>query len=312
MFSDSVRGSNLLNILLGTSNCLLGCGLGFYYGKFSFDSVLLALTILATSVGICLLCNFSVSYASAYNRYRKSKHKGIIIPLMVGSTSITVVRKTMAIITLITSILGFTAIVMAVGSDIQSVSWFAFMVTIAVILSVLFTAANSYYNNFIVSAGVFLFLGSMFVSGSQLLIIYKSVESFDIYPDSILLSIACGIVSVVVLQFHTVKALKSDISKGKKNLSLLFSYSISKVILVVVVSMALIFSCIACFKSHQAWEICLLMLTMIPILYSLFMFLQHDIKGITESANSTFFTVSFICHNLMWLAVLFTDYLMYS
>lgn len=312
MFSDSLRGSSLLNILLGASNCILGCSLGFYYGRFSFNSVVLALCLLATSTGLTLLCNFSVSYASAYDRYKKSKQKGVIIPLMVGSTSITVVRKTMAIVTLLTAIFGFSAIFIAVGSDIQSVSWFAFMVTIAVILSVLFTAANSYYNNFIVSAAVFLFIGSVSVAGSQLLIVYQSVESFDIYPDSIMLSLACGIISVVVLQFHTLKALKIDISKGKKKLSLLFSYSASKLVLAALVSASLILSCVACFKSHQYWEICLLMLTMVPIIYSLFMFLQHSINGITESANSTYFTSSFIIHNLMWVVVLFTDYLMYS
>ncbi|MGN1281252.1 MAG: hypothetical protein ACI4UM_05055, partial [Succinivibrio sp.] len=189
MINNRFYNIKSVTMLFAFTNCLLGCSVGFYYGFCSLRSLFVALCILICGLGIQSLCNFSIDYSRAYKKHKSDRQNGITSPMMIGEFSLTQKRKTMALVTLSAAISGTLGIYVAVGSNIQILSWFIFLCALLILLTMFFTTTTVYRYKGIGAIAIYVVFSCVSIVGSQFLIVAASHSTIDIYPDTYLLAI---------------------------------------------------------------------------------------------------------------------------
>ena len=118
MLKDWLSEIRLKSLLLALTNCALGCALGYYYGNVTAYTLFTGFLIVATGVLLQILSNFADDYGDACKSADGPNRLGPIRAVMLGSISLTALRKSMATVTLLATICGSLALFMSVGNNI--------------------------------------------------------------------------------------------------------------------------------------------------------------------------------------------------
>lgn len=298
-------------LLLGATNCLLGCSLGFYYGNVSLYSILTATMVVLTGVLLQILSNFANDYGDAYKNADGDGRLGPIRAVMTGNISLALLRKGMAVIILLAAISGFIAVALAVGNNLQVLSWFVFLGVLAILAALFYTVGLSYGYKGFGDLAVFIFFGVVAVIGSQLLITAACDSGLDIYPDTLLLSFSVGASSVMLLHVSSVRDIQEDLSNGKRTLATRLGYKMSGVYLLALFAITALFSLSACFFSHKAWEISILGVALLPLLASTVRTVKHIRDGQLVALERKYTALGITIHNVAWMVVLVLDFWVY-
>jgi len=295
------------------TNCLLGCSLGFYYGEFSFSTIITALCVIATSMGILTLCNYSVDYSRAYRKYVKDRKNGIMSPVIVRGITVARLRKNMALVIIFSTFFATVAISMSLGSSIQMLSWFVFLCVLCVMLTFMFNTTTLYAYRGTLVIGFFFVFGMLSVIGPQFLVLSACNSSIDIYPDTWFLSLASGVSSLMVLYGRSLYLLlNDDASMEHKSLVFNFGYRITSIYLVALLLGVFICSNMACIMSHKLIETPLLLLAFVPLGLKIFDIIKNMDR--LDMIKQRFIVILKYCclHNLLWVLVLLLDYYIYG
>lgn len=299
-----------VTVLFAFTNCLLGCSLGFYYGVCSLRSVSVALCILICGCAIQSLCNFSIDYSRAYKKHKADKLNGISSPIMIGEFSLTQKRKSMALVTLSAAVSGTFGIYVAVGSNIQILSWFVFLCALMILLTLFFTSTTVYRYKGIGAIAIYVVFACVSIMGAQFMIVASSHSTIDVYPDAYLLAASAVANSLIILYSRSLRP--DNVEKKVKTISQFIGYELSSIYLVLLVAGSAFFSILACITSHTVEGSFFIMLSYTPMGYYAYKILKHN-KSFDEN-NRQFNKIILSCSmcNLVWVGVLIADYWIYS
>ncbi|MCR5536808.1 MAG: 1,4-dihydroxy-2-naphthoate octaprenyltransferase [Succinivibrio sp.] len=308
---DWISEARPKTLLLGATNCLLGCSLGFYYGNVTFYSLLTAVLVVITGVLLQILSNFANDYGDAYKKADGDGRLGPIRAVMTGNISLALLRKGMAMVTLMASISGFMALTLAVGNNLQVLSWFIFLGLISILAALFYTVGLAYGYKGFGDVAVFIFFGIVAVVGSQLLITAACDSGLDIYPDTLLISFSVGASSVMLLHVSAVRDIQEDMVNGKRTLATRLGYKMSAVYLIALFGATALFSACACFFSHKAWELVIILLALLPLLASTVRTVKHIRDGQLVALERKYTALGITIHNIAWMVVLVLDFWVY-
>lgn len=311
MLKDWISEARPRTLMLGLTNCALGCALGFYYGEVNCYTVATACMIVLTGTLLQILCNFANDYGDAYKQADGVNRLGPIRAVMSGAISIAQLRKGMAVVTMLSAISGIVAVVMAVGGNLQVLSWFVFLGVIAILASLLYTIGMAYGYKGLGDVVVFIFFGLVAVLGSQILVTAAGDSGLDIYPDTMLLGISVGAGSVMVLHVAGMRDIQEDRQNGKRTMAARLGYKLSSIYLGVLFVTVALSSFAACIMSHKFWECALILLALLPLLASTVRTIKYASDGAKIAPELKYTSMGVGIHNVFWMIVLTVDYWVY-
>lgn len=312
MLSDWINEMRPRTLLLGFTNCALGCALGFYYGDVSCYTVITAICIVLTGVMLQILCNFANDYGDAYRKADGKNRKGPIRAVMVGAISLTQLRKGMAVVTILATICGVAAVILAVGNNLQVLSWFIFLGVISILAALFYTIGMAYGYKGFGDIAVFIFFGLLAVIGAQILITAASANGLDMYPDTFLLGLSSGFGSVMVLHVASTRDILEDRANGKHTLASRLGFKLSAVYLILLLLGTIFSSVIACVLSHKAWELIIIIFAIVPLLASAFRTVRHISTPEKVARELKYTALGCAIHHMSWMVVLSLDYWVYA
>lgn len=311
MLKDWFTEIRVKSLLLALTNCAVGCGLGFYYGKVTLYSFITAVFIIITGTLLQVLSNLADDYGDAIQVADGPNRLGPIRAVMLGSISLTSLRKSIVIVTLLATLTGSIALLMAVGSNMQVLSWFVFIGVGAILAAIFYTIGFAYGYKGFGDIAVFIFFGWAAVIGSQVLVLGSVDQTIDIFPDTYLLSFAIGIQSVMVLHVASMRDIKEDRLSGKKTIPTRLGPKKSAVYLIIMFATSSLLSAIACWQSHQLWEVTFVVLGLIPLAASTYRTVIHCEDGQRIAKERKYSLIGCAIHNLVWLLILTVDFWVY-
>ncbi|MDY6415718.1 MAG: 1,4-dihydroxy-2-naphthoate octaprenyltransferase [Succinivibrio dextrinosolvens] len=311
MMSDWLSELRIKTLLLSFTNCAVGCALGFYYGVVSLYTVAAAVLILATGVLLQILSNFADDYGDALKEADSEKRIGPIRAVMIGSISLTQLRKAMGTVTVAATICGMIALYMCLGHDLQALSWFVFLGVLAILAAIFYTIGFAYGYKGFGDIAVFIFFGLAAVIGSQLLVLGASGQPVDIFPDSIYLACAIGIHSVMILHISAMRDIDEDRTTGKKTVAARLGHRLSALYLAVMFVVSSMLSIGACLTSHKLWECSILAVALIPLLASTYRAFIHCMDGNKVAKERKYSLIGIAIHNVAWIIILVIDFWFY-
>lgn len=312
MLSDWINEMRPRTLLLGFTNCALGCALGFYYGNVSLYTIITAVCIVITGVMLQILCNFANDYGDAYRQADGKNRKGPIRAVMVGDISLTQLRKGMAVVTILATICGALAVFLAVGNNLQVLSWFIFLGVISILAALFYTIGMAYGYKGFGDIAVFIFFGLVAVIGSQILITAASENGLDMYPDTLLLGISSGLGSVMVLHVASTRDILEDRQNGKHTLASFLGFKMSGIYLLVLLAGTIVTSVAACIFSHKVWELSVIIFALIPLVASSFRTVKSINKPEKVAHELKYTALGCAIHHSAWIIVLTLDFWAYA
>ncbi len=311
MFSDWLSELRVKSLLLSLTNCAVGCALGFYYGVVSVYTLIAAALIITTGVLLQILSNFADDYGDAIKNADGPNRIGPIRAVMIGSISLTSLRKAMGTVTIAATICGMVALYMCLGHNLQALSWFVFLGVLAVLAAIFYTIGIAYGYKGLGDIAVFIFFGLAAVVGSQILILAASGQSVDVYPDSIYLGCAIGIHSVMILHIAAMRDIDEDRLNGNKTVAARLGHRMSAIYLVIMFSISALLSLGACITSHKVWESIILIAALMPLLASTYRVFLHCNDGKKVAKERKYSLIGCAIHNLAWMVILTMDFWVY-
>ncbi|MBQ9273357.1 MAG: 1,4-dihydroxy-2-naphthoate octaprenyltransferase [Succinivibrio sp.] len=311
MFHDWIDEARPQTLLLGSTNCALGCALGFYYGEVTLYTVITAFFVVVTGVLLQVVSNFANDYGDAYAKSDGEKRLGPIRAVMTGAISLSQLRKGMATVILLCVLSGLIALFLAVGNNIQVLAWFVFLGALSILAALFYTMGFAYGRKGLGDLFVLVFFGCVAVIGSQLLITSASGGGFDMYPDTFLLAFSAGCGSVMVLHVNAMRDVDEDRLSGKRTLAARMSYKASAGYLLGLFTAVTLTSCAACFYSHKGWEIFILLFSLVPLLTSTIRAVKNVRDGAKIAPELKFTSLGCSIHHIAWMVVLVVDYWVY-
>lgn len=311
MWRDWINEARPKTLLLGVTNCGLGCALGMFYGTVSFYTVATAIMVIATGVVLQILCNFANDYGDAYTKADSGNRLGPIRAVMSGEISLSQLRRGMAVACVTAAILGMIAVGLALGNNLQLFAWFIFLGVLSILAALFYTLGMAYGYKGLGDLAVFIFFGLVAVNGSQVLLTAAGDSGLDIYPDTLLLGISVGCGSVMLLHVSSVRDMRGDLEVGKRTLAARLGYRMSGIYLAVMFGVMALTSLLACAMSHRAWEAALPGAAMLPLLASVIRTVRHIRDGERVAQERKVVALSVALHNVVWIGVLTADYWLY-
>ncbi|HAR80430.1 MAG TPA: 1,4-dihydroxy-2-naphthoate octaprenyltransferase [Succinivibrionaceae bacterium] len=308
MLRDWINETRPKTLLLGFTNCALGCALGFYYGTVSFYTATTAVAIIITGVLLQILCNFANDYGDACKNADTENRLGPIRAVMSGAISLAQLRKGMACVTMLSAFVGFIAVALAVGNNLQVLSWFIFLGVISILASLFYTLGMAYGYKGFGDLAVFIFFGVVAVIGSQILITSASDSGLDVFPDTIFISFSVGAESVMLLHVSSVRDIEEDRAHGKMTIASRLGYNMSAVYMIALFAVTFFASTAACFYSHKPWEIFILLVALLPLGASTIRSVIHISDGQKLARERKYIALGTTIHNISWIIVLILDY----
>ena len=308
MTKDNKINPRYISLFYAVTNCALGCAIGFYYGDVTFRTIVVAIAIIICGGGIQSLCNYSIDYSRAYRKHRLDKQKGFMTPIMIGEISLTQLRKRMALVTLLIAVFGALSIYLAIGSNIQLLSWFIFLCALSILLALFYTTSSIYLYKGIGAIAIFVIFGMISILGSQFIIVAASSATIDFYPDAYLLAISAAASSLIILY---VRSIRTNVREKAKTIGQVISYEISTIYLIALVSVNIACSVLACITSHRSLESLFIIAGFIPMIYFVYTILRYKNKSnfLKNRFNELMLSCSF--NNLIWIIVLVADFWIY-
>ncbi|MBP5243678.1 MAG: 1,4-dihydroxy-2-naphthoate octaprenyltransferase [Succinivibrio sp.] len=311
MMSDWITELRIKSLLLSLTNCSVGCALGCYYGVVSFYTIVASVLIVTTGVLLQILSNFADDYGDALKDADGPNRLGPIRAVMIGSISLTQLRKAMGTVTVAATICGILAIYMCLGSNLQALAWFAFLGVFAILAAIFYTIGFAYGYKGFGDIAVFIFFGLAAVIGSQLLVLGASGQHVDVFPDSIYLACAIGIHSVMILHVSAMRDIDEDRLNGKKTVAARLGHRLSGIYLVTMFVVSAALSLGACLTSHKLWECSILVIALIPLLASTYRAFIHCEDGAKVAKERKFSLIGCAIHNIAWIIILIVDFWVY-
>uniref|UniRef100_UPI00402A6A50 1,4-dihydroxy-2-naphthoate octaprenyltransferase n=1 Tax=Succinivibrio sp. TaxID=2053619 RepID=UPI00402A6A50 len=311
MLKDWLSEIRLKSLLLALTNCALGCALGYYYGNVTAYTLFTGFLIVATGVLLQILSNFADDYGDACKSADGPNRLGPIRAVMLGSISLTALRKSMATVTLLATICGSLALFMSVGNNIEVLSWFVFLGVAAVLAAIFYTIGMAYGYKGFGDIAVFIFFGLAAVIGSQILVLGASDQGVALFPDSFLLGLACGAQSVMVLHVASMRDIVEDRLSGKKTIAARLGPKMSAVYLIVMFAFSAIVSLSACFFSHKFWECFIVLFALLPLAAATYRASIHCEDGQAVAKERKYTLIGCAFHNIVWMMLLTLDYWFY-
>ncbi len=311
MMSDWISELRIKSLLLAFTNCAVGCALGFYYGVVSVYTVIASVLIIATGVLLQILSNFADDYGDALKCADGPNRLGPIRAVMIGSISLTQLRKAMGTVTIAATICGMISLYMCLGDNLQALSWFVFLGVLAVMAAIFYTIGIAYGYKGLGDIAVFVFFGLAAVIGSQILVMGASGQPVDIFPDSIYLGCAIGIHSVMILHIAAMRDIDEDRLTGKKTVAARLGHRLSGMYLVAMFAISSVLSVGACITSHKLWECSILLVALIPLLASTYRAFIHCHDGSKIAKERKFSLIGCAIHNMAWIIILIVDFWVY-
>ena len=224
MLKDWIKEARPQTLLLGATNCAVGCGLGFYYGAMNAYNIAAAFLIVITGMMLQILSNLSNDYGDAYKGADGANRLGPIRAVMTGAVSLSGLRRFMAIVTIMLSLTGFGAVYMTLSSDPHVLAWFLFLGVLSILAAILYTLGIAYGYHGLGDVSVFLFFGVLAVIGPQVMIANASGSGFEIYPDTYLIAVSIGAASMMVLHTANIRDMAEDKEINKRTLAVRLGY----------------------------------------------------------------------------------------
>ena len=112
MIKDWIKEARPQTLLLGATNCAVGCGLGFYYGAVNAYNIAAAFLIIVTGMLLQILSNLANDYGDAFKGADGANRLGPIRGVMTGAISLNGLKRFMAIVTILLSVTGLSAVYM--------------------------------------------------------------------------------------------------------------------------------------------------------------------------------------------------------
>lgn len=311
MLQDWIVELRPKTLLLGCTNCAVGCGLGFYYGAFNLYNLTAAVLIIVTAVFLQILSNFANDYGDAYRGADRADRLGPIRAVMTGSITVRQLRRAMAVATMLACFFGLIAVVMTLGNDFKILAWFLFAGVIAIVAAIFYTVGMAYGYKGFGDISVFIFFGLLSVLGPQIMITNASGGGTEIYPDALLLAISIGAGSVMVLHVNNMRDAAQDKISGKRTLATRLGTKLSAVYHVILFAIVVLCSFAACFLSHKFWEFAILAVGLTPLMASVFRVVKNSRDAKILAPELKFTSLGNAVHNLAWLIVLTVDFWVY-
>ncbi len=311
MLRDWINEARPKTLLLGLTNCGLGCALGLYYGAVNCYTMLTSVLIVITGVMLQILCNFANDYGDAYKAADTDKRLGPIRAVMSGEISLSQLRKGMAMVTVLSAFFGLCAVGLAVGNNLQLLSWFIFLGIISILAALFYTLGMAYGYKGLGDISVFMFFGLLAVLGSQVLVTAASDNGLDVYPDTILLGVSLGCASVMLLHVSSLRDILEDIENGKRTLASRMGYRLSAIYLGALFIATAASSLAACVLSHKLWEASIIALSLLPLMASAFRTIRHVREGEKVALERKYTALGITIHNVAWMIVLILDFWVY-
>lgn len=311
MLKDWIKEARPQTLLLGATNCSVGCGLGFYYGAVNAYNIAAAFLIVITGMLLQILSNLANDYGDAFKGADGANRIGPIRGVMTGAISLSGLRKFMAIVTIMLSITGLIAVYMTLGNDPHAFAWFIFLGVVSILAAILYTLGVSYGYRGLGDISVFLFFGVLAVMGSQIMLTNASGSGFEVYPDTIMLAFSVGAASMMVLHTANMRDMREDEEHGKRTMAVRLGYRIAAIYHGILFAVVAITSFAACFFSHKGWEISILALSLIPLASSAFRTIRHVHEGALVAQELKYTLIGCAIHHFAWLIVLLVDFWVY-
>ncbi len=311
MLNNWISEARPRTLILGIANCALGCALGFYYGDVNLYTLTTALLTIVTGCLLQILCNFANDYGDAYRQADGPDRLGPVRAVMAGAISISQLRRGMAVVIIITAITGVIAVGMAVGGDLQVLSWFIFLGVLSILAALFYTLGMAYGYKGLGDIFVFIFFGIVAVVGSQMLITAASNNGIDTYPDTYALAISMGASSTMVLHVASMRDIEEDRRHGKKTLASRLGYSLSRIYLAILFFVTVSSSTVACLYSHKAWELVIIVASLIPLLASTVRTIRYADNGRKIAPELKYTSLGSGIHAIAWIFVLILDFWVY-
>lgn len=311
MLNNWISEARPRTLILGMANCALGCALGFYYGDVNLYTLTTALLTVITGCLLQILCNFANDYGDAYRQADGPDRLGPVRAIMAGAISIAQLRRGMAVVIIMAAITGVIAVGMAVGGDLQVLSWFIFLGVLAILAALFYTLGMAYGYKGLGDIFVFIFFGIVAVVGSQMLITAASNNGIDTYPDTYALAVSIGASSTMVLHVASMRDIEEDRRHGKKTLASRLGYSLSRIYLAILFSITVVSSLVACLYSHKAWELVIIVASLIPLLASTVRTIRYADNGRKIAPELKYTSLGSGIHAIAWIFVLVLDFWVY-
>ncbi len=311
MLNNWISEARPRTLILGMANCALGCALGFYYGDVNLYTLTTALLTVITGCLLQILCNFANDYGDAYRQADGPDRLGPVRAIMAGAISIAQLRRGMAVVIIMAAITGVIAVGMAVGGDLQVLSWFIFLGVLAILAALFYTLGMAYGYKGLGDIFVFIFFGIVAVVGSQMLITAASNNGIDTYPDTYALAVSIGASSTMVLHVASMRDIEEDRRHGKKTLASRLGYSLSRIYLAILFSVTVVSSLVACLYSHKAWELVIIVASLIPLLASTVRTIRYADNGRKIAPELKYTSLGSGIHAIAWIFVLILDFWVY-
>lgn len=311
MLKDWIKEARPQTLLLGATNCAVGCGLGFYYGAVNAYNIAAAFLIIITGMLLQILSNLANDYGDAFKGADGAQRLGPIRGVMTGAISLAGLKKFMAIVTIMLSITGLSAVYMTLGNDPHAFAWFIFLGVISILAAILYTVGVSYGYRGLGDVSVFLFFGVLAVLGPQIMITSASGAGFEIYPDAFMLCASVGAGSVMVLHTANMRDISEDSLNGKRTLAVRLGYRLATIYHIALFVTVASSSFLACFMSHKGWEISILALSLIPLASSAYRTIINVHDGALVAKELKYTLIGCAIHHFAWLIVLLVDFWVY-
>lgn len=311
MLKDWIKEARPQTLLLGATNCSVGCGLGFYYGAVNAYNILSAFFIVLTGILLQVLSNLANDYGDAVKGADRAARLGPIRGAMTGAITLPSLKRFMAIVTCYLAVTGSISVYMTLSNDLNALAWFLFLGVIAIFAAILYTVGIAYGYRGLGDVFVFLFFGVLAVLGPQLMLTNASGGGFEIYPDSIMLCISVGAGSVMVLHTANMRDISEDTLSGKRTLAVRLGYKLASIYHAILFAIVAITSFSACFLSHKGWEISILVFSLIPLATSAIRTITNARDGSKIAKELKYTLIGCSIHHFAWLIVLLVDFWVY-
>lgn len=204
-----IQAARLRTLPLAASTMIMGHTLAFYKGAFSWTITLLSIL---TAISLQILSNFANDYGDFINGADHDSRKGPKRAVQSGAISASQMKKGIALMVVLCLLFGVPTVLVAFAG-FQTRIFFLVLGVLAIWAAIRYTVGDRPYGySGKGDIAVFVFFGLVTVLGSY----YLQTQSLPV--EIILPAIACGGLSVGVLNVNNIRDIDSDHLAGKKSL----------------------------------------------------------------------------------------------
>ncbi|MDO4881023.1 MAG: 1,4-dihydroxy-2-naphthoate octaprenyltransferase [Capnocytophaga sp.] len=219
-FKGLYQSARLRSLPLSMSGIILGSGIAYGQDIFRWDIFLLALL---TTMLFQILSDYANDYGDAQKGTDNEQRLGPIRAIQSGEITLSEMKKIVIITALLSAISAIVLIITAFGANSWYVLLFALLGALAIFSAIRYTVGKSAYGyKGLGDLFVFIFFGLVSVAGSYFL--YAESLEWKIF----LPAIACGMLSMGVLNLNNMRDIVNDKQMGKHTIPVKIGFDFAK------------------------------------------------------------------------------------